>query len=1028
MNDKGTYFSDKQLSKLFPFYLKIGRGLEITAIGPSLVRLCQADIAQPVGDHFRLVADGAINWSAVHDVINKPIILICLWNNAIQLSGELEILNDAGELIFIGAPMLMAVPPEVRPTDTTEEIKTIHPGGAIGKLQAGNDTTKATPVQPSLPLTVSEQNINCLIITDKSGAIEWVNSAFETKTGYLLNEIKGKRPRQVLYGEQSVYVPLNYVDNKIIERAPFSFQNVGYTKTHAAFWFRATVHPIINRENEISGRFSILEDISEIKSLDIELLESRKLWQFALEEAGHGVWAFDVVKSEFQFSPQYRKLLGYNVDEIFTSADWRARIHPDDFSYFIHSVFPRLSRNAPKFEHEHRFLCKNGAYRYFLTKGTVSEWGEDGKPLKTVGTLSDIDEIKQKDEALTSTSQMLSQLIKSLNEGIILETQYRKIALVNQRFCTLFSIPIAPDLLIGYDCSDAAENSKHLFRNPDAFVARVTEILALREPVIDEMVYMADGCVLQRDYIPVFNNGQYLGHLWKYKDVTDQVNAENKLKEQKEYYHKILNEIPADIFILNTTSKYEYLNKTAVRDEETRNWLIGKDDYDYCALKGISTDMADKRYSIFSHALNSKTPRQMVEEIKRPDGTLKYALRIMHPHLNQQGNVELLIGYGIDITVQLKNEKAVIAQEKRIRNLLEIINDGVFRCSDDGAVSLYNRSFLKIMGIGGEKPDKINFYAFLSEHDLTSIKEKIALLYQTLTSQSGMFRLVNGDGVEKYVDYSFSLPLGAEDVAFEGRLSDITEVINKEKNLNAIIEKEKELNNTRSRFIRITSHELRTPLSVIHANSEILSMILDKDSTNTKTISPEKILARINKESLFMTEILNQLMMVSRIETGKIELITETENVSRFLADINNDLYSPYSDGRELTMECPETIPDWDFDKKLMRQAIVNLLNNAFKYSPGRKAPVLRASSDDNLLTFEIEDYGIGIPNEDIAELFNSFYRASNVGVIQGTGLGLMVVDYAVKKHNGTIKLSSKLNEGTTFTISLPKHHEIEKG
>jgi signal transduction histidine kinase len=286
--------------------------------------------------------------------------------------------------------------------------------------------------------------------------------------------------------------------------------------------------------------------------------------------------------------------------------------------------------------------------------------------------------------------------------------------------------------------------------------------------------------------------------------------------------------------------------------------------------------------------------------------------------------------------------------------------------------------------------------------------------------QSCILHTTTISGKDVYLDFTIASSVSNIGGPYVGRISDITEVVKKEEYLTKIIAKEKELNNSKSQFIRITSHELRTPLAIIQANTEILEMFLSGSLGVNSKLKPEVMMGRIMKEVRLMTEILNELMMISRIEAGKMEFAPDNVDVLTFVQDIKNDLYNPHTDGRVLSVHCAtENAIIANIDKKLMRHAIVNLINNAFKYSTGRNPPQISLKKIDNMLIFEVEDFGIGIPEEDQKKLFSSFFRASNTGVIHGSGLGLMVVDYVVKKHNGTISFSSIQNEGSTFKISL---------
>ena len=122
----------------------------------------------------------------------------------------------------------------------------------------------------------------------------------------------------------------------------------------------------------------------------------------------------------------------------------------------------------------------------------------------------------------------------------------------------------------------------------------------------------------------------------------------------------------------------------------------------------------------------------------------------------------------------------------------------------------------------------------------------------------------------------------------------------------------------------------------------------------------------------------------------------------------------------KIEMKCSGLKRTVQMDKKLLRQILINLLNNAVKYSPGGEDILLKISYEDNSVIFEITDYGIGIPEEDQKRLFEPFHRAANIADIQGTGLGLSIVQKAVEVHKGKITFTSKENEGTTFKIILP--------
>jgi len=148
--------------------------------------------------------------------------------------------------------------------------------------------------------------------------------------------------------------------------------------------------------------------------------------------------------------------------------------------------------------------------------------------------------IQERTEALLRTDRQYRSLIQNLHAGVLLEDEQRRIVLTNKIFCDLFAIPAEPEMLIGADCSQSAEQSKDLFADPEAFVLRITELLAKRQLSIREELKMADGRILERDYIPIFADKRYLGHLWRYEDITEQRVTQDLLQQSEEKYRGII--------------------------------------------------------------------------------------------------------------------------------------------------------------------------------------------------------------------------------------------------------------------------------------------------------------------------------------------------------------------------------------------------------------------------------------------------------------------------------------------------------
>lgn len=169
--------------------------------------------------------------------------------------------------------------------------------------------------------------------------------------------------------------------------------------------------------------------------------------------------------------------------------------------------------------------------------------------------------IKARNELIKS-EERLRILISSLESGILLEDEYRKIVITNQKFCKMFNIPAAPEEMIGADCVKAADQIKNAFVGPDIFLKRINKILEDKKPVIADEVTMTNGQVFERDYIPLFNKGVYTGHLWNYRDVTFQKTYNKRIEFQRQKYSNIITNMNLGLVELNSDGKVLMVNRS----------------------------------------------------------------------------------------------------------------------------------------------------------------------------------------------------------------------------------------------------------------------------------------------------------------------------------------------------------------------------------------------------------------------------------------------------------------------------------
>ncbi len=245
--------------------------------------------------------------------------------------------------------------------------------------------------------------------------------------------------------------------------------------------------------------------------------------------------------------------------------------------------------------------------------------------------------------------------------------------------------------------------------------------------------------------------------------------------------------------------------------------------------------------------------------------------------------------------------------------------------------------------------------------------------------------------------------------------STLNELEASKEELTISLEKEKEVNDLKSRFVSMASHEFRTPLSTILSSISLLA----KYSTTEDQPKRDKHIDRIKSSVKSLTDILNEFLSLGRIEEGKVDVKPDSFDLTEFMSGIINEmnvLLKPNQNIQYTHIGSPITYSD----SNLLKHVVVNLLSNAIKFSPENSVINIDSKIEDDITLVQISDQGIGIPNSDQVHLFERFFRATNVTNIQGTGLGLHIVGRYVDLLKGTIKYSSELEKGSTFTIQYP--------
>ena len=244
--------------------------------------------------------------------------------------------------------------------------------------------------------------------------------------------------------------------------------------------------------------------------------------------------------------------------------------------------------------------------------------------------------------------------------------------------------------------------------------------------------------------------------------------------------------------------------------------------------------------------------------------------------------------------------------------------------------------------------------------------------------------------------------------------------IEKEKEVEVLLHnalsKEKEINELKSRFISTTSHEFRTPLTSILSSMQLVQRYRKKWSDEKLEDQFERV-----KNSIFnLTSLLDDILTISHADSGVIILNPKIIDLHKLCLNLIEETRHRAANSHSFSFNFNPAEKEFFLDPKLIRFIIINLLSNAFKYSPAGGTVTLNICGAEKSIDISVSDEGIGIPEEDRDSLFQPFYRGSNTGDIEGTGLGLSIVKRAVEMHKGSIFFYSNNGKGSKFVVKIP--------
>jgi PAS domain S-box-containing protein len=776
----------------------------------------------------------------------------------------------------------------------------------------------------------------------------------------------------------------------------------------------------------------------------------------AVASSSNGIILTDATASDnpiIYVNPAFEQITGYSKKEVlgkncrFLQGDEKDQDGLD--------TLRKALRNQKECTVVLRNFKKDGTL--FLTELSISPVrNDDGLLTHYVGVQTNVTERIMAEDLLRQTSHRLSRLIETLQAGILVEDEHRKIVLVNQEFCSMFGIPAQPDTLIGTDCSQSAEQSKHLFTEPDAFVDQIDELLRNKEQIVAQLLRLENGRSFERDYIPIYVEGMYRGHMWLYRDVSDRVQDEaairNLADQQKilletarsfqstfapQQITTIIGETLTQLFTFDTLALYmmekdsSTLRPVVVRGN---HWI--SDDLDAWAIpvdKGIigsvmQTGKAenipnaheDPRAFYPDDATVEQEHLLMIPMVINDKTEGVVLLNRLHGHPFSDQEFELATFLVAFACISFQNGRLfemMTERETEMKVILEAIPDMIIRYTASGLVTDLHAS---------EQHTLIAPPRKLIGKDLSSVLPRSSSSKAIACGQEAL----RTNAIQRM---EYDVQLLNETATYELRIAPFsenevlalaTDVSTHKRAEQSLVEAKRlveESLQAKEEFFARMSHEIRTPMNGVVG---LTNLLLNTDVTQQQA----EMLRTLKLSADNLLVIINDILDLAKLEAGKVRFNQQPFPIAEVFETIRLAAM-PGLAGRsvELVMDLMPSVPEALIgDSVRLTQIVQNLVSNAVKFTEEGSVRVTvdatPVEENRTILTLSVVDTGHGIPADALPDLFETFrqFHKKDLTSVRGTGLGLAIVKQLTEQQSGTVEVQSEEGKGTTFVVTIP--------
>lgn len=721
------------------------------------------------------------------------------------------------------------------------------------------------------------------------------------------------------------------------------------------------------------------------------------------QEISHvGSWEHNLVNNSTYWSDETFRIYGYKPREVIPSSKYFNKVlHPDEIEKTSNLYFNSVKANKNGYTNIFKIFKKSTGEPRLIYEKCEHIRDKSGKIIRSVGMIQDITERKLMEEALKESERRLnkSQEIAHLgsweldltkNKLTWSDETYRIFGLKPQEFTATYGAfleAVHPDDRKAVDkaYSDSLKEGRDSYEIEHRVIKKST----------GEIRVVYEKCAHIRD-----KSGKILRSVGMVQDITQRKRAEEKIVASETRYRRLFESAKDGILILNAqTGMIVDVNPFLIRLLGlSHKILLGKKVWELGFFKDIVAsqdkfiELQQKQYIRYEDiALRTADGRRIDVEF------VSNVYQVDHLKVIQC-NIR-------DITERKRAEKALLENEEKFRSVAETAKDAIVSANSRGKIIYLNKGAEMIFGYtvseAVDKPLTILMPKQLRESHLSGFSR-----FLTTGKPHAIGKTIEMTGIKKNGDeFPIELSLANWTVGNENFFTAIIRDITERKNLDQ----------RKDDFITIAGHELRTPVSAIKIINQILHDML---ADNPQVL---EYLEKIDRQTTLQANLINDLLNVSKIQTGKLEIRRETFKPQ--------DLVKEVVENMQKTVKTHKLIIRGNIhgkifaDREKIGQVLTNFCSNAIKFSPEGKKVIFKLNDSKKDIVVGVKDNGIGISKEHKNRVFERFYRVYGSGnkTFPGLGMGLYISYQIIKLHNGKTWFESKPGKGSTFYFSLPK-------